>query len=187
LGRIPRTHPGELGAAVLAYYKPLVEKSYDDHPRRIRDLEQLVSIMERYEDLEIFLADMALEPPTATADDHLTGNWRDPDRLTLSTVHSAKGLEWDAVFVLWAMDGRFPSQYAMEKEKELEEELRLMYVAATRARERLFFLCPAYAFDRATGTVLNRPARFVDDLPENLLERVYLEGEEYPSGFGGRW
>jgi DNA helicase-2/ATP-dependent DNA helicase PcrA len=187
LEAIPRSHPGELGTAVLAYYKPLAEKMYDDHPRRVRDLEQLTAIMERYESLESFLADMALEPPTAAADNHLTGEWRDPDRLTLSTVHSAKGLEWDAVFVLWALDGRFPSQYALEKEKDLEEELRLMYVAATRARERLYFLCPAYAFDRATGTVLNRPARFVADLPENLLERVYLEGMDGSSGFEMRW
>jgi DNA helicase-2/ATP-dependent DNA helicase PcrA len=160
---------------VLAYYTPVLERLYDDHPRRLRDLEQLISIMERYGDLETFLSDMALEPPNSMVEQRLAADRDRRSRLTLSTVHSAKGLEWDAVFVLWSLDGRFPSLYALEQEEDLEEERRLMYVAATRARDQLFFLCPAYAYDRSTQTVLNRPSRFLADLPDTLLERVYPE------------
>lgn len=89
----------------------------------------------------------------------------------LSTVHSAKGLEWHTVMILWAMDGRFPSQYAMETQEQLDEELRLMYVAATRARTNLFFLCPGQFYDRTTGTYLSRPSRFLEVISESLLER----------------
>ena len=89
----------------------------------------------------------------------------------LSTVHSAKGLEWHTVFIIWAMDGRFPSFMAAESLEQLDEELRLMYVAATRARENLYFLCPGQVFDRVSGMILSRPSRFIDTLPEHLLNR----------------
>jgi DNA helicase-2/ATP-dependent DNA helicase PcrA len=175
---IPSSQPADLGAAVLAYYTPVLERLYDDHPRRLRDLEQLVTIMERYGDLDAFLSDMALEPPTSMVEERLAADADRQARLTLSTVHSAKGLEWDAVFILWSLDGRFPSQYALEREEDVEEERRLMYVAATRAREQLFFLCPAYAYDRSTQMVLNQPSRFIDGLPDSVLEHVYPEGGE---------
>jgi DNA helicase-2/ATP-dependent DNA helicase PcrA len=69
------------------------------------------------------------------------------------------------------MDGRFPSFMASESPEALDEELRLMYVAATRARENLFFLCPGQVFDRVSGMILSRPSRFIDALPETLLVR----------------
>ncbi len=75
------------------------------------------------------------------------------------------------MFVIWALDGRFPSLYAMSNEEDLEEELRLMYVAATRAQESLFITYPRQAYDRSLGIVLNRPSRFVDLIPEEILEK----------------
>ena len=93
------------------------------------------------------------------------------DRLVLSTVHSAKGLEWHTVFVIWALDGRFPSIHSIDDEDALEEELRLMYVAATRAREQLYFTCPMQSYDRGSGMLLTRPSRFIGDIPESLLAR----------------
>ncbi|MBW2410619.1 MAG: ATP-dependent helicase [Deltaproteobacteria bacterium] len=165
----------QLGEAILKYYMPILEQNYDDHPKRARDLEHLVAIMERYESLEHFLTDMALEPPNASIDDSMASESRDEDRLVLSTVHSAKGLEWDTVFVIWALDGRFPSIHSFFKEAELEEELRLMYVAATRAKTNLFFTFPTQAYDRGTGTVLSRPSRFLDFIPEHILEKRYIE------------
>ena len=165
----------QLGEAILKYYIPILEQNYDDHPKRARDLEHLVAIMERYENLEHFLTDMALEPPNTSIDDSMASESTDEDRLVLSTVHSAKGLEWDTVFVIWALDGRFPSIHSFFKEAELEEELRLMYVAATRAKTNLFFTFPTQAYDRGTGTVLSRPSRFLDFIPEHILEKQYIE------------
>jgi DNA helicase-2/ATP-dependent DNA helicase PcrA len=163
--------PVEIGERILAYYHPLLKERYDNHPKRFRDLEQLLILVEKYEQLEPFLSDMTLEPPSAAVENTFgTGNSPE-DRLVLSTVHSAKGLEWHTVFILWAMDGRFPSFMATESPEQLDEELRLMYVAATRARENLFFLCPGQTFDRISGMFLSRPSRFIDTLPEAILTR----------------
>jgi DNA helicase-2/ATP-dependent DNA helicase PcrA len=161
----------EAGEAVLNYYAPILADKYDDHPKRIRDLEHLLAIMETYADLKTFLADMALEPPNMSIDNTLSSPNVHEDRLVLSTVHSAKGLEWHAVFVIWALDGRFPSIHALDKEDELEEELRLIYVAATRAKENLFFLYPMQVYDRHSGIMLSRPSRFLDMIPDHILEK----------------
>jgi DNA helicase-2/ATP-dependent DNA helicase PcrA len=163
--------PAEMGAAVVQYYLPLLKRNFDDHPKRAKDLEQLIGILERYRRLDPFLTDMALEPPTISADERLYAGESAEDRLVLSTIHSAKGLEWHTVFVIWALDGRFPSLYSMSSEEDLEEELRLMYVAATRAQEGLFITHPRQAYDRGLGIVLNRPSRFIDMIPEEILEK----------------
>ncbi|MCG6973756.1 MAG: ATP-dependent helicase [Desulfobacterales bacterium] len=161
-----------LGEAVVRYYLPILRKKYDDHPKRSRDLEHLVVMMERYEQLESFLTDMALEPPNTSQNDAVFSDTSNDERLVLSTVHSAKGLEWHTVFIIWALDGRFPSIHAVHDEKDLEEELRLMYVAATRARENLFFTYPVQIYDRISGMVLNRPCRFIDNIPDDILPKL---------------
>jgi DNA helicase II / ATP-dependent DNA helicase PcrA len=161
-----------MGEAVLTYYLPLLKQRHEDHPRRARDLEQLLEIMQRYDRLETFLADMALEPPDHLAENSLHLPQGNEHRLVLSTVHSAKGLEWHSVFVIWALDGRFPSLRAIDTPEDLEEERRLMYVAATRARENLVFTCPMQAYDRAADMVLDRPSRFLDDIDPDLLEYI---------------
>jgi DNA helicase-2/ATP-dependent DNA helicase PcrA len=165
----------KMGEAVIEYYLPILRKRHDDHPKREKDLEQLLAIMERYENLEHFLTDMALEPPNTSVGDTFTTDTASKDRLVLSTVHSAKGLEWHTVFIIWALDGRFPSSQSMYKEEDLEEELRLMYVAATRARENLYFTYPNQIYDRSVGVMLNRPSRFIDMIPASLLEQQWAE------------
>jgi DNA helicase-2/ATP-dependent DNA helicase PcrA len=163
-----------LGEQIVEYYRPTLRNMFDDYPRRERDLEQLLSIMERYGDLEAFLTDMAIEPPSNTIEGAFSSaDPSDESRLTLSTIHSAKGLEWHTVFIIWALDGRFPALRSLNKEDELEEELRLMYVAATRAENNLYFICPGNAYDRATGLVLNRPSRFLEQLPEGTIDVRY--------------
>jgi DNA helicase-2/ATP-dependent DNA helicase PcrA len=158
----------EMGAAVIQYYLPILKRLFDDHPKRAKDLEQLLGILERYRRLEHFLTDMALEPPNISAEETLyTAEVK--DRLVLSTIHSAKGLEWQNVFVIWTLDGRFPSLYAIGNEEDMEEELRLMYVAATRARETLCFTYPRQVYDRSQGILLNRPSRFIDRIPDDVL------------------
>lgn len=160
----------QMGEAVVNYYIPILKKKYDNHPKRARDLEHLVTIMERYDSLERFLTDMALEPPNTSLEDTLSADHPDENRLVLSTVHSAKGLEWHTVFIIWALDGRFPSIHAIHDETALEEELRLIYVAATRAKENLFFIYPENVYDKTLGMVLNRPCRFIDNIPDNILK-----------------
>jgi DNA helicase-2/ATP-dependent DNA helicase PcrA len=164
------TAPAEMGSAVVQYYLPILKQVFDDHPKRAKDLEQLLGILERYRRLEHFLTDMALEPPNISAEEMLFAN-EVQDRLVLSTIHSAKGLEWQCVFVIWALDGRFPSLHAMTSEEDMEEELRLMYVAATRARETLCFTYPRQAYDRSQGILLNRPSRFIDMIPDDILAK----------------
>jgi DNA helicase-2/ATP-dependent DNA helicase PcrA len=163
----------ELGQTVVDYYLPILKSTYDDHPKRALDLEHLVEIMQRYHRLEQFLTDMALEPPNASVDNNLEDASQTRNRLVLSTIHSAKGLEWHTVFVIWALDGRFPSMQSIYKEHELEEELRLMYVASTRAEENLFFTYPNNVYEHSLGILLNRPSRFIDMLPDDILAKQY--------------
>ena len=143
-------------------------------------MEHFQGMTERYRSLERLLSDMALDPPTDSAGGALAV---DPDEgpLVLSTIHSAKGLEWHSVFIIWALEGRFPSYYNINTEEELEEERRLFYVAATRAKENLFITYPVQIFDRGLGTVLSRPSQFLEGISEELLEPVTLVDERSDS------
>jgi DNA helicase-2/ATP-dependent DNA helicase PcrA len=174
----PGLKPAEQVEAVVRYYLPILKRTHrDDLPKRQKDLEHFVVITERYRSLDRLLADMALEPPSNSVGDVLATDHEEEGRLTLSTIHSAKGLEWHSVFIIWAVDGRFPSLYN-KNEEELEEERRLMYVAATRAKENLFITYPINIFDRATGMVLSKPSRFLDGLSRRVLEPVMLMEED---------
>ena len=160
----------DIGEMILKYYAPILKDKYDDHPKRLRDLEQLLTIMERYSRIEDFLADMALEPPNTSMDDTFTSRGVMEQRLTLSTIHSAKGLEWHTVFIIWALDGRFPSIHALQNTEDIEEELRLMYVATTRSQENLYITYPAQAYDRSTAMLLTEPSRFIGYIDEEILQ-----------------
>jgi len=123
------------------FYAPLVERLYDSPQARLADLEQLARLAERSPDRSRLLADLALDPPSWTGD--LAGPpVLDEDYLILSTMHSAKGLEWDAVYVIHAADGNIPSDMSTGSVEEIEEERRLLYVALTRARDWLYVCCP---------------------------------------------
>ena len=172
--------PAELVNEIYAYYLPILKEYYDDYPKRMRDLEHLYAIAERYATLEEFLSDVALDPPAESVVD-VEPETRDDERLILSTIHSAKGLEWQCVFVIWLVDGRFPSAYSFLTEEELEEERRLCYVAITRAKRYLFLTYPINIFDRSTGSILSKPCRFLDDVSPSLLESWALveEGDSH--------
>ena len=171
--------PGEQVSRVLAYYQPVLRRVYrDDYPKRERDLEHFATIAERYRATAALLADMALEPPTDSVGGVLAAEGGDEGMVTLSTIHSAKGLEWRAVFVLWAADGRFPSMYNVGDDADLEEERRLMYVAITRAKDQLYLTYPIEIYDRGVGVILGKPSRFVADLEESLLEPIALVDED---------
>jgi DNA helicase-2/ATP-dependent DNA helicase PcrA len=162
-----RSTPSVLFEIVLAYYQPVFERLYsDDFPKRQKDLDQLKSIMDGYEDLQSFIDDTTLDPPEESGQDG-----RGKDRLVLSTIHSAKGLEFEAVFVIGVADGRFPHASAMFGE-QWEEERRLLYVAATRAKKYLYLTYPRQMMtpDRQFRRVGMSP--FLNELSAGLFERV---------------
>jgi DNA helicase-2/ATP-dependent DNA helicase PcrA len=169
--------PGDKMAHVVAHYVPLMRMIHrEDYPKRERDLEHLATIAGRYRTLEGMLADMALEPPSDTVGNVLAdtraGGADDEGLLTLSTIHSAKGLEWRAVFIIWVVDGRFPPYFNLKSDAEMEEERRLLYVACTRAKDLLYLTYPIDVYDRASGVVLGRPSRFLEDVPPTVLEPI---------------
>ena len=168
--------PTHLVSQIYEYYLPIFKEQYDDYPKRARDLDHLQTIAERYQELGAFLSDLALEPPDGSAAGGEAPD-RDDERLVLSTIHSAKGLEWQCVFVMWVVDGRFPSVYAFGEGEELEEERRLFYVAVTRAKRYLYLTYPINVFDRGSGTVLSNPSRFLDPVSPALLEQLTLMEE----------
>jgi DNA helicase II / ATP-dependent DNA helicase PcrA len=134
----------ELPAQVHAareVYAPLLERRYDNATARLRDLEQIEHLSARFDDRLSLLADIALDPP-AWAEELAGPPVLDEDYLILSTIHSAKGLEWDAVYVIHAADGNMPSDMATGSVEEIEEERRLFYVACTRAKDWLYVCFP---------------------------------------------
>jgi DNA helicase-2/ATP-dependent DNA helicase PcrA len=170
--------PAEKLERVVGFYVPMLRHLHpEDFPKRERDLEHFLTIAARYRSLQSLLADMALEPPTDSVGDVLAAGGDDEGLLTLSTIHSAKGLEWRAVFVIWLVDGRFPSYHTVDDQEQVEEERRLLYVAVTRAKEHLYLSYPIDVYDRSSGMVLGQPSRFVDGLPAELLPGLQVVDE----------
>ncbi len=168
--------PAEQVNQVYEYYLPILKEQYDDYPKRTRDLDHLHTIAEGYAGISDFLADLALEPPDGSAID-VEGSDRDDERLVLSTIHSAKGLEWQCVFVIWVVDGKFPSVYSFITDEELEEERRLFYVSVTRAKRHLFLTYPINVYDKTSGMLLTKPSRFLDHVSSDLVETLALVEE----------
>ncbi|HEX7192925.1 MAG TPA: ATP-dependent helicase, partial [Thermoanaerobaculia bacterium] len=191
----------------------IVERGYGDYARakfansqaRLDDLEQLSQYALRYEDVNTFLDEVALANPIAGEDTAVVGP--EDEKIVLSSVHQAKGLEWRIVFIIWLADGRFPSQRALrvpggivklpegqlheafealvptgETATEIvipgeEEERRLFYVAVTRAKQELYLVFPVMARDRAGMDILMEPSRFVRELPGEVYEKWVINAE----------
>ncbi len=170
----PNVTPGEKTYQILGYYEPILRARYDDHVKRKKDLEMFQNIAERYKDINALLSDLALQPPNESIVDVESPGPED-EFLTLSTIHSAKGLEWNSVFIIYALEGRFPSMRAVASDDEIEEERRLMYVACTRAKENLIITYPMNIYDRESGMILTKPSRFIQGIGENLLEPWVVE------------
>jgi DNA helicase-2/ATP-dependent DNA helicase PcrA len=174
-------------ADVRKFYAPILEKRYDQAQVRLRDIEQLEQIAGNFQSRTSMLADLALDPPNNTQD--LAGPpLREEDYLILSTIHSAKGCEWDCVYVLHAADGNIPSDMATGSDDEVEEERRLFYVALTRAKDFLEVCFPLkYYHKKRPAGDRHSYAQLTRFLPEPILrhfERVRLvppKLEEAPS------
>ncbi len=171
------------------WYRPLLERRHDDAAVRAADLDMLQSIAAQFGTRERFLTELALDPPQATGD--LAGDpLRDEDYLVLSTVHSAKGQEWDAVYVLNVADGNFPNEYATGRAESIDEERRLLYVAMTRARDALYLLEPQRYYTtqqprHGDAYVHGARSRFLDDALLACLERVAPQAEDAASATAG--
>lgn len=172
--------PAQKISDIVEYYKPILRRLYDDYPQREQDLDAFIEIAQQYTNDEEFLNDVALDPPDQSA---VNGTFDDGDYLTISTIHSAKGLEWRAVFVLQLQDGKFPIVRDTTKQDDIEEERRLFYVAVTRAKE-LLFLTSSHSRSRGfyESWYFTRPSRFVEPLIEhNLLTTHMLSSGNSPS------
>jgi DNA helicase-2/ATP-dependent DNA helicase PcrA len=181
---------GDKFEVMLDYYKPMMKDKFDDWHLRLNDLEALRQIAARYASLEELLEDFGIEPPER-------GVWRiEPETkeeekpLVLSTIHSAKGLEWDCVFLMGMADGVLPVTFSLDDEESVEEEQRLFYVAITRARNRLY-LTLHHEAERGGITQFNKLSRFVDnaevlakletrDVSKYFVSREAEEGVETP-------
>lgn len=172
--------------AVLNYYQPILEDQYyEDYPKREQDLDHFAGLAESFESRTEFLSSLALDPIELTALGADADDGDDEPPLVLSTIHSAKGLEFNTVFVIQAVEGALPSRYALKDPDELDEELRLLYVAITRAEENLFISYPIVQYRRGRGEYLTDPSRFIANVPEKILEPVELVEESAPAALEG--
>ncbi len=163
---------------IVEYYRVFCEKRYDDYPKRLKDLEAFVNISTGFVSLDKMLEELALDPITATAID-TEEKQKDEPPLVLSTIHSAKGLEWEHVFIIQCLDGILPSAYSVDDDEQLDEELRLLYVATTRAKQMLYYSYPALA-QSVYGDYFTQPSRFLEALEDQHLEIWQLVEEDQP-------
>ncbi|GMR24282.1 MAG: ATP-dependent helicase [Acidobacteriota bacterium] len=163
------SEPARCLETAIAAYDPLLVDRYDDWPRRKRDLETLVDLVERYRSLTSMLSDLTLDPPNMSREDGLATS-ASTGELVLSTMHSAKGLEWKAVFVIQARDGNIPMvvNYEDDEDEEaLDEDLRLLYVAVTRAKDSLYIVWPRETPRSRYSWPM--PSRFIDRAPQEYF------------------
>lgn len=166
--------PSEMLQTVYEYYWDLFKANYDDWNKRKKDLEIFLNIVENYSSVDNLLSDLAIEPIIDSVVD-IGAEDKENEFVTLSTIHSAKGLEWHTVFVIHAVEGYFPSSKSADNLEQLEEERRLMYVASTRAKNNLFITYPMNLYDREAGTTLSKPSRFISEITPDLAEGWLLE------------
>ncbi|MBQ7739367.1 MAG: UvrD-helicase domain-containing protein [Desulfovibrionaceae bacterium] len=165
--RLKSQEPAVLLEAIITHFEPILQQTYlEDWPQRKQGLDEIVQMAKGYDHLDDFLADLILE--TAQDDQRdARGN------VQLSTIHSAKGLEWDAVILIDLIVDRFPSSYAMGKKEDFEEERRLMYVACTRARKELYLYSPTIIFSRKDQSYYSaETSPFLKEIIKDLDSRV---------------
>lgn len=154
------------------FYRSYLRDQYENAPSRLDDINQLAGFADRQADLEEFLDEMALRTNLG-AEDVDPEAPDEEDSVVLSSVHQAKGLEWDVVYMIWLSDGEFPHERSMDDPEELEEERRLFYVASTRARDELYMSYPLFARKGKENPYQN-PSQFVKELDESTYEKVEL-------------
>jgi DNA helicase II / ATP-dependent DNA helicase PcrA len=160
--------PADMISTVLKHgYLEYLKYSYPNHENRLEDISQLINFSTEYDSLVNFLSELSLM--SGISGEEAVEAGEEDEKVVLSTIHQAKGLEWRAVFVIWCAEGRFPNPKAVE-EGETEEERRLFYVASTRAMDELYLCYPMLAFDRQVGHVILKPSRFIAELDSGHYE-----------------
>jgi len=173
--------PADLMPIIWNYYRKVGEKTYDEWQMREADVQTVVEIGSRYTAISDLLSDLALEPPERGVEKAEDGETEDEKPLTLSTIHSAKGLEWDTVFVIGLIDGVFPSRFSLKFNDQLEEEQRLLYVAVTRPKKKLYLTM----HHEGTGNgfyQFNRLSRFLEH--PSVLRSLQQQVVELDSNIG---
>lgn len=165
-------------AVLFALYDDYMKGKFANYDARREDLGTLADFAAQFENTEEFLSQLALLGSVETAD-ALGGE--EGEKLTLSTVHQAKGLEWKVVFVLWLTEGMFPSARSAETPEGLEEERRLFYVAVTRCKDELYLTYPEMRLNAGYGESFQRPSRFLLEIPEPLMEPWEVAGSVFPA------
>jgi DNA helicase-2/ATP-dependent DNA helicase PcrA len=161
--------PSEMIMSVVeAIYDDYAKINFTNYELRREDLNQLAVFARQFKDVNEFLSQLAL---ISNVDAEAAPNQpADTEAVNLSTVHQAKGLEFDTVFIIWLTDGMFPSSRSLDTRDALEEERRLFYVAITRARDELYLTYPHMRLSGGYGDVFQRPSRFLKEIPNELVE-----------------
>ena len=179
-----RNDPSKQISLILEHgYEAYLQENYENADSRAEDIRGLSLYAQRYDSTETFLSELALlsteqfkEPQPLVGEEVISGG-EDDELLTLTSVHQAKGLEWKAVFIIWAAEGKFPSPRSLKEIDSEEEERRLWYVALTRAKDELYITYPLLMTDYNRQTVLQKPSRFVIECPPAMFEIWNLEEE----------
>lgn len=169
-----RTPAALIHAVLDSKYADYLESEYPDYRERLQDLEQLAQFAERENDLHAFLSNASLQEGYSRAvETRHASSSGDEERIVLSTIHQAKGLEWEAVFVLNLSAGQFPSEMSTREDRGIEEERRLFYVAVTRAKKYLYLSYPLLG---NMSSILQGPSMFLDEISRDLLDEHGLGG-----------
>ena len=180
-----RNNPSKQISLILEHgYESYLQENYENADSRAEDIRGLSTYAQRYDSTETFLSELALlsterfkEPAPLVGEDVVSAGDED-ELLTLTSVHQAKGLEWKAVFIIWAAEGKFPSPRSLKEIDSEEEERRLWYVSLTRAKDELYITYPLLMTDYNRQTVLQKPSRFVTECPPAMFEIWKLEEED---------
>lgn len=178
-GQMMMEAPALLLEHLITAYRPFFKDKYDDFNKRSGDLDSLLGIAQRFQNVEEFLTELTLDPPTDTQVETQAAH-KEEAPLVLSTIHSAKGLEWHTVFLISAVDGLLPSFQSLTDPGQVEEERRLLYVALTRAKQNLCVIKPNLSHSKSylyTGMQLSRLCRFLDEsrLLKTFADQVVLK------------
>lgn len=157
-------------------YEAYLQSHYGDYRDRIEDIQELARFSSQYNSMATLLSDLALLGEVE-AETVVSGSVPD-ERVVLSTIHQAKGLEWSCVFVVWLCEGGFPSPQSLNREENLEEERRLFYVACTRAKDFLFLVYPLLTEGYTTRAVLRKPSRFLREIDVSCYTRYFPDERE---------
>jgi DNA helicase II / ATP-dependent DNA helicase PcrA len=172
-----RDKPAAQMELVLASgYIEILQTTYENADSRIEDLHQLAKYAARFDSVESFLSELSLigserfGVPDGPKGEDVVDQEEENDHIVLTSIHQAKGLEWQAVFLVWCADGKFPTARALRDQTAIEEERRLFYVAATRAKDELYVCYPLIESDYTRMSVIQRPSRFITEVGEDFFE-----------------